>query len=280
MGAFFSEEHRTFSATGSFNFDSTAADLLIPPQITNPTYRSELITQLMNVPLNVTVSGPTVVGSETEQIQVDFTGANIPLQWPTTGADTVIALSPVTDTLSVSGLLEEATLLPLAVPQLSVGTLYGTAVTLRYLPDIQLSDEIGKLKYFGFGIQHNPSLWLPRPLLFNASVGFFTQKLKLGDLFESTATHIGLQASKSFGPGILSFTPYVGIGWETSSMKFRYTFTSEDGTLVLPVNFELEGDNTTRLTAGASLRIGIINLNADYSLGNTKTATVGLMLII
>ncbi len=275
MGAFFSEEHRTFSTSGSFNFDRATADRMIPPEpeIVDP-LRSSLIDQLIDIPLSVTISGPTVVGSEDEQIQVEFSGGSVTFQ--TTGGDTAIGLSAARDSLQVGGLIDFS-LLPFAAPQLSVGTVYGTALTVRYLPNIKVTDEIGKLKYFGVGIQHNPSVWFPRRLVFDVSIGVFHQKLTLGNLFEASATHVGVQASKTFGPRLLSFTPYVGLGWETSDMKFTYTFSSEDGSVVLPIEFELEGENSTRLTAGASLRLGIININADYNLGNTKTASVGLM---
>ena len=279
MGAFFSEEHRRFStSSGSFNFDRATANDMIPPMILDP-LRSSLIDQLIDIPLSVTISGPTVVGSEDEQIQVAFSGGSVTFRSLTTGADTAIGLSPASELLPVGGLIDFS-LLPFAAPQLSVGTVYGTALTVRYLPSIKLTDEIGKLKYFGIGVQHNPSVWFPRRLVFDFSIGVFYQKLTLGNLFEANATHVGVQASKTFGPGLLSITPYVGLGWETSDMKFTYTFSSTDGSVVLPIEFELEAENNTRLTAGVSLRLGIININADYNLGNTKTASVGLMLAI
>ncbi|MFQ5797157.1 MAG: DUF6588 family protein [Bacteroidota bacterium] len=279
MGAFFSDEHRTFSTSGSFNFDQPTAEQMIP-DIQNPTLRNALIDSLVSSPFAVTIFGPTVVGSEADSITVALASGNITLRDPITGRDTTFALLPAV--LPVTGLLEDAPLLPLAAPQISVGTVLGTALTLRYLPAIELNDEIGKLKYFGFGIQHNPSVWFPMPLVVDVSVGFFTQKLTVGDLFESNATHFGIQASKTFGPGLLSLTPYLGVGWESSTMRFTYTFigTSVGGSFAVPVDFELEGENTTRLTAGVSLKLAIFNINADYSLGNTKTASIGLMFAI
>lgn len=172
----------------------------------------------------------------------------------------------------------------MAVPQLSIGTIFGTSFAFRYLPNIELNDEIGKLEYFGFSVQHNPSVWFPLGQVVDVSAAFFTQKLKVGTLLEANATHLGVQVSKSFGPGALSLTPYLGLGWETSDMKFTYNFSSEDpftgGVLSVPVEFELDGDNTYRVTAGVGVRLGILNVNADYNLGNTKTATAGLMLVL
>ena len=279
MGAFFSEEHRTFSASGSFNFDSTTASQLIPSDFRGTIFGDSLVQQLMNLRQSVVISGPTIVGSETDEILVDYSGGNVTFKL-LSGVDTMITVLDTLLSTGVSGLLEDVPIMPLAAPQLSFGTVYGTAVTVRYLPDVQISDEIGKLKYFGFGIQHNPSVWFPLPLVLDVSVGFFTQKLTLGDLFEANAKHFGIQASKTFGPGLLSLTPYLGVGWESSTMRFTYTFRSEDGSLEVPVDFELEGENTTRLTAGVSLRLAIFNINADYSLGNTKTASIGLMFAI
>lgn len=86
MGAFFSEDQRVFSSSGLFRFDRSTADLLIPPEVQDPTYRTALIDEL------VTISGPTAVGSETDSIRVSFSGGSKTLRSPFTGADTTIGL--------------------------------------------------------------------------------------------------------------------------------------------------------------------------------------------
>jgi hypothetical protein len=55
----------------------------------------------------------------------------------------------------VHGLLEDLPALPLFAPQLTVGTIYGTQASFRFVPTYDVTD-LGDFKYFGFGLQHNP----------------------------------------------------------------------------------------------------------------------------
>ena len=68
--------------------------------------------------------------------------------------------------IPVTGLLEDATVFPLAAPQLTFGTVLGTMGAIRYYPG-QTIKKIGKVNYFGFSILHNPSVWL-RPVAVHA----------------------------------------------------------------------------------------------------------------
>jgi len=159
-----------------------------------------------------------------------------------------------------------------------VGTIFGTRVTFRYLPSITISEEFGKFKYFGFGIQHNPGVLLPTPLPFDVAVGFFTQTLEIGTLFKAKTTAFGLNASKRLGVGPINITPYAGFMLEKSNIDITYDFIVD--TQEINVAFELEGENRSRLTLGLSIRLLMLNFNADYNIGKYNSVTVGVMFTI
>jgi len=175
-------------------------------------------------------------------------------------------------------LLEQAEFIPLMAPQFSLGTIYGTVATFRFLPKVTLNEELGEFTYFGFGLQHNPMAWLPVEIPLDISAGFFTQSMVIGDLFKTNAVAFGINASKQFGYEALNITPYAGFMIESSTMQVKYNFlvNTPTGPKTQKVNFEIDGENVTRFTMGLSLRLLIINVNADYNLGQYNNFSLGV----
>src|SRR5439155_563530 len=97
------------------------------------------------------------------------------------------------------GIISKLPVLPLMAPQLTIGTILGTQATLRWLPSIELDPKLGKFSYLGFGIQHNPGVWLPFHMPVDVSGGFFTQKLEVGKVFSAQSMAMGVTASKTLG---------------------------------------------------------------------------------
>lgn len=269
MGTFFSDENKTFSSRGSFRFDSSQADLLIPSNITGST-RNNIRNEIRNKDFDVSISGPTIVGSKMDSIRVVFPGAVI--QGQTLGAKTII--------LPVTGYLEDLPLLPLAAPQVTIGTVYGTSVAIRYLPEVEISPDLGKFKYSGFGIQHNPGAWLPISLPVNVALGYFTQSMEVGTIFKTSASLFGISASKRFGPGALNIEPYAGLYLESSSIDVAYnvSFDTPGGRKPSVISYSLEGENSTRFTIGATLKLALFSISVDYNMAkyNSVSGSFGI----
>lgn len=279
MGTFFKDENKTFSTSGTFRFDSSQSYDLASNATHNPFLLDSAAKVISNQNFIVTMSGPTAVGNKSDRVLVTFPGQTILY-----GADSIIIPTRV-ESLMVGGLFSPAlTALPLAAPQLTIGTVFGTQFSFRYLPNVQITKEIGSFKYFGFGIQHNPAVWLGTPLPVDLSIGYFTQTLDVGTLISTTTKSWGIQASKQLGWSYLNLTPYFGYLNESSTMTFTYTpaaITVPGGGPPYqpdPVNFELTGQNTSRLTVGVGIRLGIINVNADYNFATYNSASAGVML--
>ncbi|HTX19239.1 MAG TPA: DUF6588 family protein [Bacteroidota bacterium] len=308
MGTTFSTSAKTFATQSSgFQVDNGIAKQLVPLSLIPTTatingstqtlstsqrqsIQSQIISQLTGSTFSVGISGPTIIGSKSDSVKINFSkfsktfnvtnidgkqGANasIPLTVPATSAAT-----PVT------GILDNVNIVPLAAPQLSLGTFVGTQFTFRYLPSVKINSDIGEFKYFGFGVQHNPGVWFPTPLPVDLSASFFTQTLDVGTIFSTKATAYGINVSKRFGPGALNITPYAGFMLESSKMTFTYDYNAPIPNTTLTtkqhINFELDGENTSRVVVGLSLKLLFLNINADYNIAKYNSFTGGVMFII
>ena len=293
MGTYFKDENKTFSNTGNFAFSQSDAMTLAQqgvsqtsiPAAYQPAVENAIANQIAAQNWQLQISGPTVVGSKTDFVKVHFNGKTFTGTVPGYGNYSVAV--PDQDVMTpASGFLGDLKLLPLAAPQLSIGTVVGTELTFRYLPSQNVKD-LGKASYFGWGFQHNPGAWLAPvgALPVDLSVSFFTQKIKFGDLFQSTATAYGVNVSKRLGWGFLNLTPYAGFMLESSTMTFTYDADLPDPTMTgaltkQHIQFDLESANKSRLVLGLSLKLLFINVNADYNIGKYNSYTAGVMIII
>jgi Family of unknown function (DUF6588) len=280
MGSFFSNPNKSFNVSAPYKFDYNAADRMIPSNYTGA-YRDSVRQQIMNIPFNVSISGPTIVGSKSDTVRVSFSGGTATVNYQ--GHQETVDVAAIEENTGAAGFLENLPALPLGAPQVTLGTLYGTSVAFRYLPSITLDEKLGSVSYFGFGLQHNPAVWFNQEMPVDLSLSFFTQSMKVGSIFKSTATDFGVFASKQFGPGALNITPYLGVSLESSSMTVSYNFetTGPDGQpITAPVSFDLKGENSARLTAGFSIKLAFISISADYTLAkyNTASASVGIII--
>lgn len=162
----------------------------------------------------------------------------------------------------------DLSLLPLAMPQVTVGSLLGTELTLRYAA-FQLNEDVGDLTLTGIGVRHSLSQYIP---LFpvDVAVSYFHQTLEVGDLLDAATNVVGVQASKSFG----LLTLYGGLAYEKATMDVSYTHG--EGAEAETIAFSLEGQNKVRMTAGATLKLALFQLHADYSLASQNSACLGL----
>ena len=296
MGTLFSDEHKSFGTSGVFQFDSSQASYLTN-SINDPAYnsltaaqknqaRQQIINQIRGKDYTVGIGGPTIIGNKTDSVKIAFKGGQFTFTDPL-GSQRTVAIPSTNIALPVTGLLGEKqflgkNMIPLAAPQLTLGTFLGSQFTFRYLPNYKISEELGETKYFGWGVQHNPAVWFPGEFPVDISASFFSQKINAGSIFEAKTTSYGINVSTRLGWGALNLTPYAGYMVETSSMTFTYDYTLDTPTGKIPqrVVFELEGENKSRITLGLSVKVLIVNVNADYNIGTYNSYSAGIMIII
>lgn len=274
MGTFFGDEDDYFSTTGTFRFNYNQAYQMT--EDVDPDVRAYVIDAIMQQDFEVIMQGPTVVGPSDEYVEVVFPGQDVDYVGPG-GASGSAFVGEDNITTDITGLLDELPALPLAAPQLSIGTLFGTMLTARFIPVYDVPD-LGEVSYFGIGLQHNIKAWMPVPIPVDISLAAFIQTLKLGDYVTAKGFISGLTVSKTFGPRMFSFTPYAGYMLESSSMEFSYEFQADPDLDPINIDFEVDGKNKSRLTLGTSFRLGVANLNFDYNMGDYNSVTMGLAL--
>jgi len=154
----------------------------------------------------------------------------------------------------------DATLFPLAVPQLSVGSIFGTEATVRFIITPSIGDnKFPKTTLWGIGARHSISQYLPAVPV-DIAVGLFYSSFTVGDIIDFTGVTIGAQAGKSFGIANV----HGGLSWEKSTMNLSYMPSAAGSPAV---NLDLDGENTVRFTAGAGLSLGVLSLFADANFG-------------
>jgi len=155
---------------------------------------------------------------------------------------------------------------PLAVPQLTIGSVMGTEAIFRYFA--YENKEIGEIKLYGWGIRHSISQHIPLCPV-DIAAGFFNQKFSIGSYVEANALFYGLQVSKKISILLL----YAGVGGEKSTLDLNYEL--EDGSE--NISFNLDGENKTRMNIGIGLDFKYVKLYADYNLApqNVISGSIG-----
>jgi hypothetical protein len=159
--------------------------------------------------------------------------------------------------------------LPLAVPQIRVGAVFGTDLTLRYFAS-DLGQELGNLNLFGFGVRHSISQYLPAAFPLQLAVGYYNQNLRVDNLIETQTNFFNAQASFKTGP----LVAYTGLGYNISDSNISYTY--DDGDFREEVAIDLERSNSIRALLGVALELGPVYLSTDYNLGDFNVWNIGL----
>ncbi len=156
---------------------------------------------------------------------------------------------------------------PVAVPQLTIGSIMGTQAVVRYMK-IDTGDDLGSLKILGYGVRHSISQYLP---LFPIDIAatFFRQSFKLGDIVEANATYFGVQGS--IRKNILEL--YAGYGYGVSSLEVNYDYEGADGPE--NISFGLDSEGSNRLTVGLGFNLMLFNLHADFTMGQSNVFGIG-----
>jgi hypothetical protein len=269
VGSFFNDK-RTFSTVTSFNFSSEQVDqILLNSGITpsnTPNY-DEIKDEILAEQWEVTLSGPTIIGSNDEYLQVDFPGGNI--QGYDIESQSVIVPE-------VTGLLNNKEFLPTPAVQLDFSSIFGTGVSFRYFNGIQLQN-VGKINILGAGIVHNINYWFSEPFTVDVGIGYFFQRFKVGDIFNNSTSQFGIYVSKQFG-AIVSFVPYMSLTSESSqtNINYKYTFDTPSGPQDLQISVDYDSDTTIALIIGAAINLPVISLNLDYKISETHAGTIGI----
>ncbi len=163
---------------------------------------------------------------------------------------------------------------PLFIPQLGIGSIYGTDVVVRYFPTLSLGNY-GRIGFTGFAIRHNFSSYIPKmPFDIALQGGYQNFNVENEDgskIINANATFINLQFNKN----IALFSIYGAAQYENFSIDVSYIYTNPFAGEI-PVNFTQKGDSHFRGILGASFHLFPVVINADLNFGKRFIFTAGI----
>jgi hypothetical protein len=149
---------------------------------------------------------------------------------------------------------------PLLIPQLTIGTFYGTEASVRYISTPSLGGgKFPSTSLFGISVRHSISQYFTLPI--DISISGYHSNFNVEDMVEYQGTSAGLQISRTFA----LMTLYGGFAWETSTTRVHYT--PDTPYSAANVDVTLDGGNHYRLTTGFEIDLQAVKLFADANFG-------------
>ena len=180
-------------------------------------------------------------------------------------------------TVTVGGYQDLSTIL-LGTPQVSIGSLYGTELVIRFLPTVRV-ENVGEVKSFGVGLKHNISSHFSLPVDLTGQLMYQSLTLNANDKgytasLDASTFSGQFSISKTFPVGeIAGIAPYAGLGYESGTTDLRYEFADP---YIGKQNLTFTSGSKFRLIGGVWSKIWKITLNADYNFAVMNGFSIGL----
>lgn len=161
---------------------------------------------------------------------------------------------------------------PFPILQASVGLPMGIEPSIRMIPAIsipgEIGDALGEISAFGAGVKVDLDQFIPIPLFpVDIAAQIYYQRFKMGDILTANNMNYNIHASKK----LLMFTPYVGLGVDNTT--FTASYDMGDG---VKQDFTIDGDNKLRTTFGLNVKILVLQINAEYAMGEYNSMALGI----
>jgi hypothetical protein len=137
--------------------------------------------------------------------------------------------------------------------------------------------EIGDISMLGFGVKYGLSDLIPIPVFpIDFSVQALYQTLNIGDWVNSGTFGMNLNASK--GLVVFPIDIYAGVGFETSTLTIKTNDIPGISQFGIG-DVSIDTDNF-RLNLGVSWTLLILNIHADYNIGEYNSIGGGIMVVL
>jgi hypothetical protein len=203
--------------------------------------------------------------------------------------------------------------IPAPQVQFTIGLVKNTDVTLRYIPTTKITDDIGKVGMFGFGIKHNiiqdfAKKGVEKPFDLAIAVGYTRLSYEKPLDVQPDAPNGGVTGNSNFSnqtleghfsgfnaqvilsKKLLFFTPFVSVGYLKSNtdvgLKGNFPFVSGVNATGQPVYTSytdpIKISGTSASVSGARADVGFqmsllfLKIYGSYSFAEYKSANVGI----
>ena len=171
---------------------------------------------------------------------------------------------------------------PFLMPQFNLGLPFGNEIMIRGFPKVEISKDIGDVGFWGIGLKHSISQYIPL-IPIDVAVQAAYQNFYVGDLLTFSNFNANLEVSKK----LLMWTIYTGVGYDKTDVKADYTYTRDIIVGTAPANytvdsedinikFDVDGENEIRATAGIRYSLLLLKLYADYTISKYNVFNAGI----
>jgi len=267
---FFDDANVPFSATipigfhFKLSFKGFATFITSDDQVFNMTYVDSITVNNQMVPGYFTVTNaPTVFGSKTPPIATGYY------------YDPVTGVRRDTTQETIGGVLYSKVVpVPMVVPQLEIGHIYGTDITFRGFPKIDFG-SLGKIGYFGVALRHNVSHYFTKiPFDFGVQAGYqnvFVKDKNDAEIVNFKTFFANVQASKS----ISIFIIYGGLQYEDYNSDVTYTYSPFGSPYQSNISYKLR-DSYFKGILGGTLTAGLFRFNPEMSVARRFMMSFGI----
>lgn len=152
----------------------------------------------------------------------------------------------------------------LAVPQITLGSIYGTEFNARFIA-VDLGGDFGKISVMGGGVRHDLTRHLMPKSKLKVSAEYCYQQFKAGDYVALTMHKAGVYA----GQQGKMFNYYGYVGYQNGAMSINYNGSIDAS----PVNIKLTNKNPLLLSVGIGAKLSIFRLDLQASFINPLVLT-------
>ena len=163
---------------------------------------------------------------------------------------------------------------PYPVLHASLGVGLGTDMSLRFIPEFEVDEEIGRVKGIGFAVRHALTNWFASPV--DVSILLAMQSIDVGTYLDSSSTQYGLMASRQLGPLSLFVSGLLRSGTAEISYQVNNPGSAnpalpDDGT---SIRFSEELESDSAFGIGARLQLLIMNVAGQYTFEDYSVVTL------
>jgi len=185
--------------------------------------------------------------------------------------------------------IDEASIMITPMIQASVGLPFNSEVMVRLMPEVEL-DNYGSIKLWGIGLKHSLKDYIPFvkrvPFLQLSVLGAYTNfngTLVMPDVDPYLSNGEVRIDSKAYtgrvlvGANFPMIAFYSGIGYGSANSDFNIAGNLDNGLTtidgdIIALNYKEDGFD---FNIGTRLRLGILGIFVDYSVGDYKMITAG-----
>jgi hypothetical protein len=160
-----------------------------------------------------------------------------------------------------------ASRITLAVPQLTIGSVFGTEISLRFFA-YNFGGDFGKLTFKGAGIRHDIGQHFLKKSDLKLSAEVYYQELETGKYSTLKTFKVGVYAGKQ--GKIFNYFGYLGYQQGKLDINYQYSVDSKN------YSYSFTNKNPIVFGVGGGVKLGVLNIHTQANFINPISVAVGV----